>query len=324
MRFPIPKLVCALWLAVSLTACNSKSEDPPSRVPTPVAAPAPAPVPMPQRAARAPQLAGLGGGTSGAAQEQAQAAGADAPMRRYLAVRHELSLQTGADQVEAAWKAASEACAAAGCEVLNASISRDNDRLPASAMLEARLPPAELPGFLAKVSALGTVGQHSTRSEDKTDEVIDTEARQKNTAEFRDNLRRLLATPNASLKDLIEVQRELARVQAELDSLATRRKLLSQLTDKVHVMLQITARPSVLEAGAWSPVKQSLLRAGRVLAGSVAALIEVIVALLPWALLLGIVLLVVRAWRRRRRAGRAAPAQPAQPGMGFEISEDGR
>jgi hypothetical protein len=61
-----------------------------------------------------------------------------------------------------------------------------------------------------------------------------------------------------------------------------------------------------------------------VLAGSIAALIEVGVALLPWAVLLAIVIIVVRVWRRKRRAGRIAMAQPAQAGMGFEISEDGR
>lgn len=318
MRIFSPTLACALWLGLGLAACSNKSEEAAPRMAALQSAPAPAPAP-----ARAPQAFGQAGGAM-APPEAKQAADGEAPLRRYLAVRHNLSIQTGADEVEATWKAANEACAAAGCEVLNSSISRDEDRRPAAAMLEARVPPAELPAFLAKVSALGTVGQHSTSSEDKTDEVIDTEARQKNTAEFRDNLRRLLATPNSTLKDLIEVQRELARVQAELDGLATKRKLLSQLTDKVHVILQISAKPSVLEGSTWSPVKQALQRTGRVLAGSVAALIEITIALLPWAVLLGIVFLVVRAWRRKRRSAKVAATQPAQAGMGFEISEDGR
>lgn len=321
MRLLAPTLACALWLGLCLAGCSNKSEEAaPGMAPPPAPAAAPAPAPSP---ARAPQSFGLAGGAAPAA-EPKEAADGETPLRRYLAVRHNLSIQTGANDVEATWKAANEACAAAGCEVLNSSISRDTDRLPANATLEARVPPAELPSFLAKLSALGTIGQHSTSSEDKTDEVIDTEARQKNTADFRDNLRRLLSTPNATLKDLIEVQRELARVQAELDGLATRRKHLSQLTDKVHVTVQISAKASVLEGSTWSPVRQALQRTGRVLAGSVAALIEISVALLPWALLLGIVFLVVRAWRRKRSAAQSAAAQPAQAGMGFEISEDGR
>jgi hypothetical protein len=109
-------------------------------------------------------------------------------------VRHDLRIFTAPDAVEAAWKAAAKACAEAGCELLASSISHDDDSQPASAALEARVPPAALDAFLAKVSGLGSVGQHSTTSEDKTDEVIDTEARQKNMAEFRDNLRRMMAT----------------------------------------------------------------------------------------------------------------------------------
>ena len=62
-------------------------------------------------------------------------------------------------------------------------------------------------------------------------------------AEFRDSLRKLMATPNARLKDLVEVERELTRVQSELDSLATRRKLLAGETEKVRVTVAFSARP---------------------------------------------------------------------------------
>lgn len=281
--------IAVLLSLVLLQACSAKSD-----APVPAGAP---PVPM----AAAPRAVMSPPAAKAAALQQATSG--DAVVRRHLAVRHDLQLLTAADAVETAWKAAGEACTAAGCEVLNASISRDEDRRPASAMLEARVPPAALPAFLARVSALGTVGQHSTSSEDKTDEVVDTEARQKNMAEFRDNLRTLMATPNAKLKDLIEVERELTRVQSELDSLATRRKLLAQQTEQVHVTLRFSALPSVLGGGAWSPVTQAVQRAGHVLAGSLAVMIELFVALLPWAAAGGGVFLGLRAlWRRKRRA----------------------
>lgn len=294
------RLALLLAILLALSACSSKSEEP-------VAAGAP-PAPM-AAAPRAHAGAPLAKAERSQQAPSADAgAAADATVRRYLAVRHELHLLTAADGVEAAWKTATDACNAAGCEVLNASISRDDERRPAGALLEARVPPAALAAFLAQVTALGTVGQHSTRSEDKTDEVIDTEAKQKNTAEFRDNLRKLMATPNAKLKDLIEVERELTRVQSELDSLATRRKLLAQQTEKVHVTLQFSARPSVLDGGAWSPVKQALQRTGHVLAGSIAVMIEVIVALLPWALVLAAAFFGLRVlWRRKSRRAATPP-----------------
>jgi hypothetical protein len=95
---------------------------------------------------------------------------------------------------------------------------RDNERAPANAYLDARLPPAALTPFLERLGGLGTIGRHGTAAEDKTAEVVDVEARLKNMAEFRDSLRKLMATPNARLKDLVEVERELTRVQSELDS----------------------------------------------------------------------------------------------------------
>ena len=234
------------------------------------------------------------------------AASQEAPQRRYLAVSHALSIQTEADAVETAWRQANDACLVAGCEVLNSSLTRDDWRRPADAQLDVRVPPDKLDAFLAKVSALGSVGQHSKTAEDKTDEVIDTEARLKNMSEFRDNLRRLMATPGAKLKDVIEVERELVRVQSELDSLASRRKALASQTDKVHVTLTFTARPSLLETGVWSPVSEAIAGAGRLLAYSVAGLISLAVAVLPWALVLALMTWAGRALWRRRRATRIA------------------
>lgn len=222
---------------------------------------------------------------------------------RHIAVRHELQLQTDAQAVESAWRRANDACVAAGCEVLVSSVSRDDERRPAQAQLEARVPPDKLQAFLQQVSTLGSVGQHSKTAEDKTDEVIDTEARLKNMVEFRDRLRHLMTTPGARLRELIEVERELVRVQSEIDSLASRRKVLSAHTEKVLVSINITARPSVLEDGVWSPVSEAVTGAGRVLARSVGGVISFVVATLPWAVLLGAAVFAVRVgWRLRRRA----------------------
>jgi len=229
------------------------------------------------------------------------------PIRqRHVAVRHDLAVIIAADAVEAAWKAAETACLAADCELLASHIARDNERAPAIAYLDARLPPAALTPFLERLGGLGTIGRHGTAAEDKTAEVVDVEARLKNMAEFRDSLRKLMATPNARLKDLVEVERELTRVQSELDTLATRRKLLGNDTEKVRVTVAFSARPAVLEAGMWLPVKNAVLHAGHVLAHTVATLIGLAIALLPWALVLLAGGLGLRALLRRRRARLAA------------------
>ena len=225
---------------------------------------------------------------------------------RFVAVRHDLAVVTAADAVEAAWKAAETACLAAGCELLASNVARDDERAPAAAFLDARLPPEALAPFLARLGGLGRIGRHATAAEDKTAEVVDVEARLRNMAGFRDNLRKLMTTPGARLKDLIDVERELTRVQSELDSLATRRKVLAGETEKVRVTVAFGAQPAVLEAGMWLPVKSAVLRAGHVLAASVATLAGSAVALLPWALVLIVAGLGLRALRRRQRRAAAS------------------
>ena len=239
-------------------------------------------------------------GANGAAAPLAQAD--EAPLRRYVALRHEINIMTPAGAVESAWQQAQDACVAAGCEVLASVVSRDEQRRPSSASLQARVPPGALDAFLAKVTKLGSVGQYAQTADDKTDDVIDTDARLKNMVAFRDRLRGLLATPGARLKEVIEVERELVRVQSELDSLTSRRKALSQQTDMVHVSINFQATPSVLETGIWGPVREAVIGAGRVFADSLAKIIALTVFLLPWVLVALTLFVVVRAIRRRRRA----------------------
>lgn len=245
------------------------------------------------------QSAPASAGVPAAEPEKAPAA---APERRYIALRHDVQVMTDAGAVETAWRAANEACAAADCEVLSSALIRDDERRPSQATLDVRVPPEKFDAFLHKVTALGSVGRHLKTAEDKTGEVIDVEARIRNQTEFRDNLRRLLATPGAKLKDLIEVQRELVQVQSELDSLASRRKVLAAQTDKVHVILSFSARPSVLEQGMWSPVSSAVVGAGHLFARSLGGVIEFVVFTLPWLALLVPLVVVFRRWRKRRAA----------------------
>jgi len=258
-------------------------------------------------AAPAPAPAAFGKAKRAAAAELAQSAkaGADtaSEVRRYVAVRHTLQIFTAADGVEAAWRDATDACTAAGCEVLNAALERNDERRPATATLEARVPPQQLEAFLARISGLGRTGLNARTAEDKTDTVLDTEARLKNQTAFRDHLRVLMATPGAKLKDLIEVERELVQVQSELDSLASQRKVLANETERVHVSISFGAQPSVIETGMWRPVTDALRGAGHVIASSIGVLITAVVGLLPWGIALVLAGWGVRAaWRRRRRA----------------------
>jgi len=67
--------------------------------------------------------------------------------------------------------------------------------------------------------------------------------------ELRDRLRLMLNDKSAKFKDIIEVERELANIQSELDSMKSMRKILSQETDLMAVDIDFTARQGSSEQG---------------------------------------------------------------------------
>jgi hypothetical protein len=141
--------------------------------------------------------------------------------------------------------------------------------------------------------------QHHRDSEDKTDAVIDAEARIKNLTEFRDSLRAMLTDKSAKFKDLIEVQRELVDTQSQLDTIQGVRKVLAQETELVAVNIDFTAKRGITEQGFFSPVAQAFENAGRVMMESFAAVITFFVTILPW-LIFGIpmIILLRKLWSK--------------------------
>jgi hypothetical protein len=98
-----------------------------------------------------------------------------------------------------------------------ASESRD-DR---SVSVSMRVPEPKLDVALDSLSQLGTVTSRKVSSQDVTEEAIDVEARIQSLTAERDQLRQLLTKANA-INDVFTVERELARVQGDIDSLQHR------------------------------------------------------------------------------------------------------
>jgi len=84
-----------------------------------------------------------------------------------------------------------------------------------------RVPPERLDALMDSVAALGDVESRSVGVEDVTERVIDAEARLNSLRASRDRLRQLLERAG-TVQDVIAVERELARVQGEIESLEAR------------------------------------------------------------------------------------------------------
>lgn len=211
--------------------------------------------------------------------------------RRFIAVRHQLVIETLEADLPKAWESAAQFCQTLRCEILSSSINNKTEESSPSGSLSLRVAPEDLSKLFDHLGKAGSVLQHATEAEDKTAVVIDVEAKLKNLTEFRNRLRTMLATRPASLKDVIEVERELSKVQADLDSFTTRRRVLANETEKVAVQIEFRSRRSIAGTGSFAPIVRAWREAGAVLSVSIAYLLTFIVAVVPW-----LVLLVPACW----------------------------
>ena len=208
-----------------------------------------------------------------------------------------------------------QACTAAGlsaCQVIGSNSSRVG-RDSVEARLEMRATPAYVARFRAALDGEakgvgGRVAEQAVESEDLTRQLVDTEARMRAMETLRDRLQQLLATRSGPLEQLLQVERELARVQGELD--ATRSALAVMRTRVQTSRLDVTysAAGRLAPDSAARPVVDALNSASYAFMSSLGILILFIAIVLP-VLLVGVPLIwLLWRWRRSLRARKAAEA----------------
>ena len=107
-----------------------------------------------------------------------------------------------------------------------------------SASFTLRVPEASLDGVLDSLGTLGRVASHTVSAEDVTEESIDLDARLQALIAERDRLKQLLDRAT-TISEVMTVEREVARVQGEVDSLAGRLKQLRNSAAMASVELSI-------------------------------------------------------------------------------------
>jgi hypothetical protein len=243
---------------------------------------------------------------------------APTPQAARIAYVYRYGLELPVDQVPALMTRHEQACVTAGpavCQVIGSETNRrGRDQL--TAQLEIRATPAFITAFRARLGgdaeqAGGRVAQSTTESEDLTRSLVDTEARVRALATLRDRLQQLLATRSAPLDQLLATERELARVQGELDATRSALEVMRGRVATSRLTIQYAAMGRLAPDSAFRPVSAALSNALTVFMSGLAALILVFAGVLP-VLLVGapVVWLILR--RRRARAQRLAASREAQ------------
>jgi hypothetical protein len=120
------------------------------------------------------------------------------------------------------------------------------------AQVQIRVPRPRFLEALARVEKLGDVLHRNVAAEDVTDEYVDLELRLKNARETRDRLAELLKA--ATVKDAVEIEKELAKVTEVIEQIEGRLKVLRDRVgySTIAVSLQASA-PSTVRSSAILP-----------------------------------------------------------------------
>ncbi|MES2017329.1 MAG: DUF4349 domain-containing protein [Pseudomonadota bacterium] len=237
--------------------------------------------------------------------------GADAGVRRYIASKHQITLETPAAALQQQFLAIQAECIKLGCEIVESRQMNALPRQPPHAYLSARVPPAAFERFFTSAQAQARLIEHHTESEDKTADVIDVDARIKNAEALKARVLDLLAKRTGNMKEILEAEKQLAETQAELDSINGQRRALAKQTDMVRVEITLVAQSLSVEGSFAAPVTEALHESGRVLMSSLGALITFAVGALPWGLAITALVMFVLRLNRRRKRKAAAKSQAA-------------
>ncbi len=237
---------------------------------------------------------------------------------RQIAYTYSYGFRVPTDNLEAMQNAHKAACEAAGpatCYIEQSNINGLGEdyasgfmRIRASASWIENFRdaiPENLEPFGAELDA------SDSTAEDLTTRIIDTTSMLNSRKTLRDRLQQLLADRPGKLSDLLEIERELARVQQQIDSTESILAAMKQRVSMSVLTLNYQARYSAVSESIWRPLGNAFEDFLGNVIGSFAALVNLVSGLLVWVLLLGgLVWVVLWRWGKRRKAKRTPESPP--------------
>jgi hypothetical protein len=172
--------------------------------------------------------------------------------------------------------------------------------------LTLRVPAGRFDATLAAMRKLGKVESENVGTEDVTKAYTDLETRLRVKRDTAERLREILKSRTGGLADVLQAERELARVTEEIEQAEGERRFYDQQVALSTITAEIHEKEALVRPGALSPILEALRESLAVGATSVAVLIYAVVAGAPWVLVIWVLWRVIRAALRRRKAGPAS------------------
>jgi hypothetical protein len=242
---------------------------------------------------------------------EGSAAVAPAVFERKLARRADISI-TVADVDAAAAKVRAIAASAKGLGVAEAISSEPDDpAMGGFSTITISVPTDELDATLDRLADLGEVHSRNASTDDVTAQYVDTESRVKTMQASVDRVRALMSQAT-KLGDIVALEAELSRRQADLEATQTQLAALKDSVAMAPIEVRLSTDEQVLEEAEEDTGFLAGLKAGwTAFTGSVTVLLTAVGAVLPFAVVIAVVAVPLVMWLRRRTPTSPAPVQTA-------------
>ena len=193
--------------------------------------------------------------------------------------------------------------ASLGGHVANTSVQTGRDQTP-SATLELKIPANRFDQAVSGLEPLGRLEAVNVNAQDVGEEYVDVQARTANAKRLEERLVALLAARTGRLEDVLAIERELARIRAEIERFEARLRYLdthvamSTLVVTVHEPHPVLGVPR-------SPIGEAFRDAWRNFVGLVAWTIAAMGVLIPLGAVIGVGAWVARGIIRRKATATA-------------------
>lgn len=232
----------------------------------------------------------------------------DVQQTSYMAYRYNYDFALPVASVPVTVDRHAQLCLDAGpklCQIISRSTQEYNPDT-VSASLQLRAEPKWLESYTRTIldsvdEADGKMTSSSVSAEDLTRQILDVDARLSAQITLRDRLTALLETRNAELPDLLALERELARVQGDIESATSRLKALRQRVGMSILTINYQTQTRAVSSSAVSPIGRALKQFVSTLSEGFASVISFVAVLLPWFLLIILPGVFVLRWMLRRR-----------------------
>lgn len=169
--------------------------------------------------------------------------------------------------------------------------------------LTVRIPSGKYADLVTRARGLGKVKNESATGQDVTEEYTDIDARLRAQQKLESELLTLMESARrGGLSDLLEIEREVARVRGEIESMQGRMRYLADQSalSTLTVELREPAALVDVEPGAMDPIFAALGDAVGLFAKSLGAIIVFVAVIFPWVFAAWVLIRLGLWWWRRR------------------------